>query len=632
MSEKKIKVQVLEGEDNKLDLAKLQDILRRKLVIPSYQRPYAWKVDDIEEIFRTISSTQEDNENICFFGSIILSKKENGFGQEEYYIIDGQQRLSSFLLLLRVFLDSLNRLLGDIKAIPESGKSKELLKEEIALETKKSSLESIIQIVSLKREKSNTPNKESHILNFIKEGGEPHTSLKDIINTIHVCCNDSFSFDPNETLDLTNIEIFLKYTKNFLEILNFILNKIKFCLICITGENSESFVVNLFNTLNTTGQPLTAFEVLKSELYTIDQTLSDIIDDLQLSIITKYASKRKEVISHTGKLLLYLPLYRGDFKEKENGYTLSDKKFKDQRGYLKEVLNKKSAPQLVKDIQVINDFYSQYWLKLSSISTLLKNDDEQVCFQFLSELKHDRVLPILTRFYIKNKEALGKCVQMCTAFSSLWRAFHDGGASGIDTAYKKISLNLKDIEIKSLNKELKTLFLKELSSSNLEELKNKWIQKLKTSTIYKNQKTSKLLLFLAYNQRHFDMDTRRLIRGKGIDILNTHYWKHQDYKTIEHIIPKTNKTLIGHIHTIGNLTLLPQALNSSLGDKLFSEKLKQYKEFCSKEKEDKYPYLPIIKHITNYNRFVKKEIEERSEILSEFVWQTLAEGWLGWKD
>ena len=630
MSEKKIKVQVLEGEDNKLDLAKLQDILRRKLVIPSYQRPYAWGIDDIEEIFRTISSTQEDNENICFFGSIILSKKSNGFGQEEYYIIDGQQRLSSFLLLLRVFLDALNKLLGDIKEIPESDKSKELLKEEIALEARKKSLEDIIQIVSLRREQSNASNTESHILNFIKRGGELNPSLKEIINTIYICCNESFSFDPNERLDLKNKETLFKYTKNFLELLDFILNKIKFCLICITGENPENFVVNLFNTLNTTGQPLTAFEVLKSELYTIDQELSKKIDSLQLSIIKKYASKRKEVISHTGKLLLYLPLYRGDFKE--NGYTLSDKKFKDQRRYLKEILDKKSAPQLVEDIRVINDFYSEYWLKLDSHQSLLRNNDEQVCFHFLSELQHDRVLPILLRFYKENKEALGKCVKLCTAFSSLWRAFHDGGTSGIDKAYKNLSLNLKNIKIKNLNEELKTLFLNKLSSSNLEELKNKWIQKLKTSTIYKNQKLSKLLLFLSYNKLHFDSATNSLKKGSGIDILGIHYWKHLDYKTIEHIIPKTNKTVIGHIHTLGNLTLLPQILNSSLGDKLFSEKLIRYKQFCEKENEDKYPYLPIIKHIASYDQFTKQEIEKRSIVLSEFIWQTLAEDWLGWKE
>ena len=637
MSESKLKVQVLEGADNKLDLAKLEDVLKRKLIIPPYQRPYAWGIDDIEEIFRTISSTQEDNENICFFGSVILSKKENGFGQEEYYIIDGQQRLTSFLLLLRVFLGALNELFEDIKNIPDGDKSKELLKKEISLEGKKNNLEKIIQTVSLKREQPDASDNESHILNFIKEGSEPPATLKDlkaIINTICKSCNDSFSFDPNERPELTDENNFLEYTKSFLDLLDFILNKIKFCLICVTGKNSENFSVNLFNTLNTTGQPLTAFEVLKSELYTINSELSEEINKLQLNIIEEYASKRKKIVSHTGKLLLYLPLYRGDFKE--NGYTLSDNKFKDQREYLKQVLNPKSAPQLVEDIKNINNFYSNNWLNLDSLSDLLKNDDERVCFQFLSELKHDRILPILIRFHKNNKKSLGKCVKICTAFSSLWRAFCDGGTSGIDKAYKDIALKLKDNhEIKDLREELKILFFKKLSSKNenMELIKNQWVQKMKTSAIYKNQKLSKFLLFLAYNQVHFDTDTGKLNnKVGGIDIFNIHYWKHEDYKTIEHIIPQTNREIIGHIHTLGNLTLLPQVLNSSLGDKSFSEKLTEYKQFCEKENENQYPYLPIINHIAHYNQFTKEEIEERSIILSEFIWQTLAEDWLGWND
>ena len=627
MSDNKIEVQVLQG-NNKLSLAKLHDILRRKLVIPSYQRPYAWGTDDIEEIFSTISSTQEEEENICFFGSIILSKKSNGFAQEEYYIIDGQQRISSFLLIIRVFLDSLNKLIEDIKKISEDNKSKDLLRKEIALENKKKSLEDIINIVSLKREQSKVSDIESHILKFIKEGGSPkNSSLENIINTVYTGCDDKFSFQLNERPETENI---INYTENFIELLDFILNKIKFCLICITGENSENFVVNLFNTLNTTGQPLTAFEVLKSELYTIQQDLSEKIDNLQLGIIRKYASKRKAIISHTGKLLLYLPLYRGDFKE--NGYVLSDKKFKDQRGYLKEILDKDSAPQIVKDIQIIDNFYSNYWLKTNSLSSLLRNKDEQICFRFLSELKHDRVLPILIRFHESDKDSLGKCVKVCTAFSTLWRAYHDGGTSGIDKAYKTISLDLKTIDLKNLNKIIKKLFFNKLSSDRLEELKNNWIQKLKTSSIYKNQKLSKLLLFLAYNQKYFNVNKKSLEEGRGIDILNEHYWDHSDYKTIEHIIPKTDKKVIGHIHTLGNLTLLPQALNSSLGDKLFKDKLMKYKKFCDKENEDKYPYLPIIKQIASYDQFTEKEIEERSKILSEFIWQTLAEDWLEWKD
>ena len=243
-------------------------------------------------------------------------------------------------------------------------------------------------------------------------------------------------------------------------------------------------------------------------------------------------------------------------------------------------------------------------------------------------------MPILLRFYKNNKESLGKCVKMCVAFSSLWRAFHDGGTAGVDNAYKNISLNLKKADnIKNLNEKLKTLFLSKLnlSSKTIQESQDDWLKKLKISPVYKNQKLSKFLLFIAYNKLHFEPE-KGLQKGSGINILTLdNYSENEDYKTIEHIIPQTDRQMIGHIHTLGNLTLLPKALNSSLGNKSFSEKLKEYKQFCSKENDDKYPYLPTIKHLAHYNQFDKKEIEERSGILSQFIWQTLAEDWLGWK-
>ena len=61
MSEK-LKVQVLEGANKKQDLAKLKDVLKRKLIIPSYQRPYAWTSDDIDIVS---NDEQEDACLIC---------------------------------------------------------------------------------------------------------------------------------------------------------------------------------------------------------------------------------------------------------------------------------------------------------------------------------------------------------------------------------------------------------------------------------------------------------------------------------------------------------------------------------------------------------------------------------------
>ena len=605
-----LKIQVLEGANNNLDLAKLEDVLIRELVIPSYQRPYAWGLEDIEEIFETV---KQNKDNICFFGSIILSKNTttNTFGQERYYIIDGQQRLSSFLLIIRVILDGLETRFTNLQT--SESPTEEEVEKKLNLKRKKEKLVEIIETVDLKRESNSDENfhkDEKSILYFIKNGGQYESldnHLKEKIQKIQ----DKIT-EENGAQD------------NVLEFLEVLLWKVKFCLICITGKDSENFAINLFNTLNTTGQPLTAFEVLKSELHTIDIKLSEEIDKIQKDIIKKYVHQRKKIISHTGKLLLYLPLYRGDF---DKGDTLSDKEFKHQRVYLKKILDKNTAGQIVSDITDIDSFYSSHWLK-KNCDNFLKENEEKVCFQFLCDLKHDRTLPLFVKFYKNDTTNFGKCVKMCTAFSSLWRAFHDGGTSGIDNSYKDISLNLREAIIEGLNENLKTLFLKKLNLKKIEDVKQEWLKTMETSTVYKNQSLSQFLLFLAYNKIIFD--GQNLKRGNGIDILNIYYWKHNDYKTKEHIIPQSERTI--YTHTLGNLTLIPQELNSSVGKKSFLEKKREFKKFCSIENSDGYPYLPILKHIAAYDEFGEEQIKQRSKILSTFIWQTLAEDWLGWEN
>ena len=63
-------------------------------------------------------------------------------------------------------------------------------------------------------------------------------------------------------------------------------------------------------------------------------------------------------------------------------------------------------------------------------------------------------------------------------------------------------------------------------------------------------------------------------------------WKSDDLKTIEHIAPQTNSSMWDPslydpdsmlVNSLGNLTLLPKDINSSVGNKRFQEKLLYYK-------------------------------------------------------
>ena len=77
----------------------IDKLLKINLVIPNYQRPYKWTDKNIIELLLDIQKSIEESRKYTNFkyriGTVILYKNENG----EYEVVDGQQRILSFLLL-----------------------------------------------------------------------------------------------------------------------------------------------------------------------------------------------------------------------------------------------------------------------------------------------------------------------------------------------------------------------------------------------------------------------------------------------------------------------------------------------------------------------------------------------------
>lgn len=90
-------------------------------VIPSYQRPYAWTVDQASELFDDLYDFyRSEPEEGYFLGSIVLIKQES----EPYAeVIDGQQRLTTLTVLLSALASILEGELRDTlcKYIQEPG-------------------------------------------------------------------------------------------------------------------------------------------------------------------------------------------------------------------------------------------------------------------------------------------------------------------------------------------------------------------------------------------------------------------------------------------------------------------------------------------------------------------------------
>ena len=92
-----------------VDQKSIKDLFQDKhadFLIPDYQRPYAWGEVECQTLWDDIFSfafpdndrTKFDRNNEYFLGPIVMFKNE---GKME--IIDGQQRLTTLMLLLRAF-------------------------------------------------------------------------------------------------------------------------------------------------------------------------------------------------------------------------------------------------------------------------------------------------------------------------------------------------------------------------------------------------------------------------------------------------------------------------------------------------------------------------------------------------
>ena len=90
------------------------EIFQKLYVIPEYQRPYSWAEDKCYDLWNDIIEKYEEekrknkksdnkNKGEYFLGTMVLIKNNNGI----FEVIDGQQRLTSLLILLKALYDNL---------------------------------------------------------------------------------------------------------------------------------------------------------------------------------------------------------------------------------------------------------------------------------------------------------------------------------------------------------------------------------------------------------------------------------------------------------------------------------------------------------------------------------------------
>lgn len=92
---------------DKTNLNKLLGVPNRQLTIPAYQRPYAWEEEQVDELWHDIVENLDSNH---FMGSVVLCSPDS-YRPE---VIDGQQRLTTIILLLALIRDRYQQLKPDL--------------------------------------------------------------------------------------------------------------------------------------------------------------------------------------------------------------------------------------------------------------------------------------------------------------------------------------------------------------------------------------------------------------------------------------------------------------------------------------------------------------------------------------
>lgn len=250
---------------------KVQDILteNKKFIIPSYQRPYSWTIDNAEQLIDDIYESSQSNESEYFIGSMICINK----GQNQYEVVDGQQRLTT----LSIIVSELKKL------ITIQGIKDDLQKRVLPIDV------------------------------YSDEADEPRLIVRKKEYNLYkyYILQDLKDYKPEKPSDtdlvfITNSEAvrnyLLKLTDDTLKTLaKYILQNV-YIVFVQTDDFSSSF--RLFNVLNSRGLPLSNADLLKNALFEsasshnkkpeqIDSAWSQIEDMVGVSRLDKFLTLHK---------------------------------------------------------------------------------------------------------------------------------------------------------------------------------------------------------------------------------------------------------------------------------------------------------------------------------------------------
>ncbi|MEK6627398.1 MAG: DUF262 domain-containing HNH endonuclease family protein [Bdellovibrionota bacterium] len=293
---------------------------KQNFVIPEYQRGYSWSISQCDKLWQDIETFIESGaSDPYFFGTIIVDCSE----ENTFSLIDGQQRTTTFLVLLKALLLNLNKAVKSISNDEESESLKAGLtanRNKVMAILYKADDEDIPAILKDFDKAKNILILENRSINELYKN-----EVKSILEAAEYQSAEQSVFkiprkqkDNKYTNHFKNFKFFYeklgqktesqlnKFAKEFLE---------KCQIIEIRSWQIEQ-AITMFNSLNSTGMPLSDADMISAKLYSNSADKKEEFNK-QWEEISKLASKlESQGIADTNSILTqYMYIYRAKTKE-----------------------------------------------------------------------------------------------------------------------------------------------------------------------------------------------------------------------------------------------------------------------------------------------------------------------------
>lgn len=588
------------------ELRKIGDYLKLEddaiFIIPEYQRAYSWNIENCDKLWQDIVDfTENKSKDNYFFGTIIVNCQDN---DTRYELIDGQQRTTTFLLLLKALLIRINFLISKISNNDED--SSGLLS---GLKERRRRILGIIYKAEAE-DISERPNTEKDLkiykkLNILKNESN-NEQFKDEFNTIL----KSVDFEdaernvykiPYKQKDNRYTNFFRNFKFFYDNILTLEGNEVNTLAKSII-ENCEVIeikswqveqAITMFNSLNSDGMPLNDSDIISAKLFAVSKSLGkeDEFSNIWKELLEQIGNL-SGVIDINSILTQYMYLIRA-----KNGEMVADTTVPGVRRYFTSINNKNLIGNPIKTCSEMLKL-SKIWTKIINypiIKILLKCNENAKLFLGC----------YFNRFLDDNNEI--KVTEIISLSETMLRLFVilELVDAGYSSKYFKSYLFKESIKLTDKN-----IQIEEISNDFDSHITENWKDKLDIESRIKDYNKNLLVYvneYLFAQEHNFEFD----LKSKC---------------DIEHIMPASGHNLIeirkdagikdenefnDVVNKLGNKILLEEKINRSIGNEWFRTKV-------SDAFMDKFSYAnstyPIASSLAKYYKNINKPFWNKNDI------------------